>query len=327
MQSFISDSILEAFNKCNFILEKKLIGNSTFINENIKIINDLLKRPSNSRGLLLHQGTNLPLYLTIILATFHSFLSDESDNDAFLDELEIGDLVIYEDKRGRFEGFDSEERVIVRTIDRKNPCVNYIPRAVAYKLKPYRGNAKTLDGRGLKRGSITRNKFVASLFDIEINEVKNSLKKSIIVVCNRQVADKFIERLNISISNDNHYVFGEMFPTAFYTPNDIVYYTGNSARIEPIIKFTNKLSVARELILEDRNIVSLIVNGSDYITAESSELENLYTRRSVENILMLGELYSGNYSNVSRYENLEMCIWTENTIKENITDINRDYTW
>lgn len=315
-------SLYRTFKKCRFLLEGNVIGDSDYIVENAKIISEILEYKSNKRGLLLHQGTNIPLYLAVILSTFNSFLSDNSTSDAFLDELEYGDLVIYEDKRGEFQGFDSNGRVIVKSIVRNNPLMNFVPRALSYKLKPYRGNAKTLDGRGLKKGSLATNKLLSSIFEIPKNEINNSIKKSVVVICDRQEADTFIESLQIGINDENTKGFGEIFPAAFFTSNDVNYYPGNSARTEPIIKFTNKLSTARELIMDDRNITCMLIHRSEYISTESSELVSLYMRRSLKSIILIDEIYSKDFSAFKEhYENIEFYIWTQKIIQEKITDI------
>lgn len=323
----IFDSIITAYMKCMLKLNGKPIGNADFINENARIIISLLTGENNGRGIIFHPGTNIPFYLAVILSTYNVFLSDESNNFSFLNEIKIGDLVVYGDKRGKFLGFDLDGKIIIETVERGISCTNYLPMQLAYKLRPYRGNAKTLDGRGIRRGSLARYNFLASLFNLKISDVKNTLKKSIVVVCDRSEADNLMDLLKIGISSQKDFEFRQLFPAAYYTSTDVFHYPGNSARAEPVVKFVGKISVARELILEDKNITTMVVNGSNYFVHDSSELVSLYKRGSLESIILLGELISGlNSMGVENYENAGIYAWTKNTIIKKVRDINESFS-
>ena len=75
-------------------------------------------------------------------------------------------MVLYGDTRGQYLGTDLEGRIKIKTIV-KTECLNYVPVSMSYKIKPYNGSAKTLDGRGIRKGSLLRNKFLVSLFDMQ----------------------------------------------------------------------------------------------------------------------------------------------------------------
>ena len=137
MESELNENLHAAFNKANFLFDNKLIDKNEFIANNVNILLKLLTESKKERGIILHPGTCLLLYLSITLATFKSFLTDDTDIMSFLDELAIGDLVIYDNKRGEFKGRDEEGRIIIENYDRGTLTTNRVPVKFANKITPY----------------------------------------------------------------------------------------------------------------------------------------------------------------------------------------------
>ncbi|MCU6792463.1 DrmE family protein [Paenibacillus sp. WQ 127069] len=326
----ISESLMDAYTESIFKLIENPLGKFDFHNKNTRIIIDILNGNNNGRGIILHHGTNIALYLAIAISTYNVFLKDVNDSYSFLNDLKKEDLVIYGDRRSKFIEIDNEGRVVIETIERKNPYTTHIPKILFFKLKPYNGNAKTLDGRGMKRGSLAKYNFLADVFSLSLDELKNTYKKSILIVCEKADADRFMDNFKISLESQKTFNFGELFPTAYYpSSGEPVYYSGNSSKQDPVVKFVGKLSTARELIIDDKNITTLLVNGVNYFGNDSSEMSSIYNRKSLQNIIMMGELSKGiNSLNYETYENVDVYGWTKSSILEEIPDINesvRDY--
>jgi hypothetical protein len=314
MSKLFVDAMQNSFDRAYFLLDGKVIEKSLYIKKNAEIIMGLLTDSKKERGIILHQGTNLHLYLAVILACFKSFIFDDTDKEAIIDELEIGDIVIYQNKRGKFHGIDSEGRIVIENYDRGTPTVNRIPRSLAYTISPYNGEGRTLDGRGVKNRTKI-NRFISKLFNIKATEIKSVQSKSVVVVCDKLVADDFMKRLSISV-DDRGIMVGELFPSAYYTSNDTHYYSGNASKVEPLLKFTNKLSVARELIIDEEGIETLIINDTKYFNDDISELASVYNRNSLKSIILLGELYKGIYSSVFEgLDNLDSFVWTKESLE------------
>jgi len=320
VNSDIRELVSKAFTRSCIYIEDKPLEKFQLINDNSELLLELLNGDSNKRGVILHSGTNLFLYLSVLIATYSVYLSEESDNSAFLQELRNSDLVIYGDKRGKYRGIDTDGRIVIESVDKGVTLTTYIPEILFYKLKPYYGNAKTLDGRGIKKGSVSKYKFLASLFDIKMNQMKSTYFNSIVVVCDKTIADEFIGAVSISVDNRKSFAFSELFPAAYYNSNgEAIPYPGNSTKQEPIVKFTSKLSLARELIIEDRKISTLVVNGSQYFL-DSTELSSIYTRKSLKSLIMLGELAKSLSLSPESYENIDIYAWTREAAKEKLGD-------
>jgi hypothetical protein len=319
MTDGILNSLSSAFNRASFHIDKKPILKNDFVKKNVDFMLELLTASNKERGLILHPGTSLPLYFAVILACFKSFLSDDTDKMAFIEELSVGDLVIYQNKRGVFKGKDSEGRIVIENSDKGISTTNRIPFSLVHSISPYYGEAKTLDGRGIRNKGKSK-RVISELFNIKTEDIKSTINKSVVIVCEKSEADSLMERLSI-IVNEKGLNLRELFPAAYYTSNDFIHYSGNSARMEPLLKFTNKISVARELIIDDKGIETLVIDGTNYFSQEISELASIYNRSSLKCILMLGELYKGLDSLAfDSFENLNYLLWT----KDNLNEINHE---
>ncbi|WP_018885349.1 DrmE family protein [Paenibacillus massiliensis] len=309
------DSILRSvFAKTSFLIDEKYIEKSYLISRHVETIIGLLLKSQRERGLVLHQGTSIPLYLSVALACFKAYLTDNSDNAAFLNNLDIGDLVLYANKRGIYKGRDQNGNIIILNTDKGGTSTtNYVPISLVNKVQPYFGNGKVLDGRGIKR---KRNISVAisELFEIKKQEVKNVINKSVLVVCDRFEADEICGKFGLII-NKKLVKISELFPTAYITSNEVYHYPGNIAKVDPVIKFVNKLSFARELIIEDKSIETLIVSDSIYFTNGFSELVSIYERSTLKSIILLGEICKGLDSRfLNELENIQLYLWNKESL-------------
>ncbi|EOS54294.1 DrmE family protein [Paenibacillus barengoltzii] len=309
------NSILRfAYEKTSFMLGKHFINKSEFVLSYIDTLIYLLTNSSKERGIVLHHGTSIPLYFAIAITAFKAYLSDDSDNTAFLNDLNIDDLVIYNDKRGVYKGKDPNGNIIIVNKDKGGtPTTNYVPVTSANKIQPYYGDGKTLDGRGIrkKRNIIDT---ISGLFGIKKQEVKSVITKGVVIVCDRYKADEIFGHMTLSI-NGKRVRMCELFAAAYYTSNDVYHYPGNVAKTDPVIRFVNKISLAREMILEDPEIETLVISDLNYLSNSSSELASIYERTSLKSIILLGEICKGISSPLfNELDNLQPFVWTRDIL-------------
>ncbi|MCA1292222.1 DrmE family protein [Paenibacillus sp. alder61] len=312
--SEIGSILRSAYDKTSFILDEKYLKKNEFISHYIEVIIGLLSNSNRERGVVLHQGTRVPLYFAIVLAGFKAYLSDDSDNTAFLDDLNIGDLVLYENKRGIYQGRDPNGNIIIVNKDRGGiSTTNYVPITLANKVQPYYGDGKVLDGRGIKRQRNVSG-IISELFGIKKQEIKSVINKGVVIVCDRFEADEIFGKMGILI-NGKQVKMCELFPAAYITTNEVYHYPGNVAKADPVIRFVNKISLARELVLEDKGICTLIVSDLRYFFNSTSELASIYERSSLKSIILLGEICKGVGSQViNELDNLKPFIWTRDVL-------------
>ncbi len=228
-----------------------------------------------------------------VMAALCCALYEESSQADVISKLNVGDKVIYERKRGLFKGIDDEGRAV---IEQANSLVSYVPKERFYRITPYKGQASTLDGRGIREDPEEIQVLLSKIIGINPTELPNIINRSFVIVCNRQDADSIINNTELCI-NGEKVALRNLFPAAYYTFGDTYYYAGNYARVKPVLKFTGRISVARELIIQDRdkNITGLLVNGSRAVDTGISELSGLLSRRSLRNILIVSRIDDKDY--------------------------------
>lgn len=322
-------SLADAVSKCRIFWQEEELRNADFINANKKQLIDIFSGGKQKQALILHSDTTPIMLLSLLIGSFKAFISNHNLQENFLDFLSIGSKVIYENRLGEFIGKEANGCFKVKTMDkRKSPVTNFIPPSSAYKLRPYFGGAQSLDGRGLKLKEGKKNALLASLFGLPVDKISKNSSKSIVVVCSREKADLYAKNLELSLTNTNTLNMSAVFSSAFCTTSEIYDYAGNSSKNNPVIKFVNKLSVARELIIDDADIETLIVEGDMHILSDSMELDSLLDRSTLKTCLLVGELQRGDYRVLrKRFPDLSYHVWTQRAIESNIKDFKQEYIY
>ena len=170
--------------------------------------------------------------------------------------------LLFMKRRGSFKGIDTEGRVV---IEQSNSDLYLQDRF--FRIKPYKGQAVTLDGRGIRDNPEEHQVFLSKLLGVDPIDVPSILDCSVLIVCSRQEADSIINNTELCIEGGEKAALRNLFPAAYYTFNERYDYAGNYAKSEPVLRFTGRVSVARELIINDRdkNIIGLLVSGSSII--------------------------------------------------------------
>lgn len=312
-------------NKFELYINQTPIEMVDFLLKNRSIIINSLFAGENQRSLILHPGSNILSIQSIVCYAFFSFIKANSQNEDWLYSLLPQDIVINAIDNRRYEVLNIDENYIRLRGSNKLTYTLPVNNTTANKLKQYRGKATSLDGRGIRKKIISEKDIFASIFSIEEQTIKSAINTSFVVICKKQEADFIMSSTSIKIKGGQYIELGDLFPAAYYTSSsDWVNYSGNSAKVEPVIKFTNKISVARELILEDEEekIFGVITCGSEYLLCGISELNDLLVRQSLPNVTMLASITYGDYSDIlTKYEEIKLYAWTCEALLSTIEDL------
>lgn len=303
------------FSKCSIIWDGIECPLPPILHDNTNFLIDMLMQKWN-RAIFYHAGTDFLTIVTSIVMGLFCVMNEQTNPIEVIRNLSIGDYVIYNGSRGIFRGFDKENRAI---IEQKNQLVNYVPASRFHLIKPYYGEATSLDGRGIRGIPKLRRDFLSSLLEIEKEELSTETVHSIIIVVDRAIADSIIKNVTIQIPMGEHISLGELLPSAYYTENDIYHYAGNIAKSDPVIKFTSKVSVARELIVEDdrKGIIGLAVCGRNELENGESELASLFGRRSLPHIYIIDRINSWDASKIiERFPETQLFAWTKPVMEQ-----------
>lgn len=244
-----------------------------------------------------HVGTDFLTIVTAVIMGLCCLIGDKTTPEEVVRNLNAGDYVIYNGSRGVFAGFDKEDRAIVK---QTKQLTNYIPISRFHLIKPYYGDATSLDGRGIRGLPAQKRNFLSSLLEVDKSELPAEISNSVVIVTDRGTSDYMMRNTTLKVPSGGFLPLSGLFPSAYYTENDIYHYAGNIAKSDPIIKFTGRVSVARELIIEDdkKGIIGLTVCGRNALESGESELMSLYGRRSLPHICIIDRINSWNASSL-----------------------------
>lgn len=310
--------------KTRFKYAGKDFAHTGFNVQNFNILSEILIEES-SRNLIVHPGSNALFVASIISTAFACYTQDAlSSQTSLLDTLKDGDRILYERNRGLYKGLTeiNGERKIHMVF---NGLSRYVPLSNVYKISPYLGDAKTLS-KGINKKSITsRSEALGQVFGVSPDSIKNVTESSILVICQKSEADTIAESLQLECNSSGSVKLRDIFPMAYYSNCDSIHsYSGNSAKLEPVIKFTSHISTARDLVYEDEEhlIRTVIINGYDLIGASPSELSDIMKRSFIHDVIMLADYAYGSIDEcLSLFPQTRVFGWSEEALIAKVADL------
>ena len=272
--------------------ENELISKGLLISTFTDYVAELIDDAEKNTGIIYHTGSCIFDLLLTLYISLSCLLYDETTPEELILSLNPGDIIIYKDKtRAEFLGLDESGYAKIRYGSSKGKYYSPITATVApnsfYTIKPYYGEATVLDGRGVRTDTEARIDFLQSVLGLSRAKIAGVNRRAGIVVCNRNYADNFVNKLQIRYEN-NIIGISDLMSVSYYSENNEYPYRGNSGKSNSVLKFTNKVSVARDLVYEDedRKIFALAVLGGPLIKNGESELPDLINKKSLKKKLI-----------------------------------------
>lgn len=268
--------------------------------------------------IIIHPGGELMLIISIIMSAFNDYIRNMIDPaNNILEHLEIGDMVEVNGYRAIYEGI-KDNNIILKYVDGSV----YFPVDHSYKMTGYNGCAKTINKMPTKKGvkrKVTKD-VVSSIFNIDTKEFSNIIKYSTIIVAQKEKVYEIVNNLKI-VYEGKKYDITSIFPFAYYSSADRqLDFAGNATKVEPIIKFTSKISVAQDIIQNNKDIKNVTIIGEEIFRNNPTYLDWIIKRRSIENTNIVFEWskmrnIEGLLENI---ENIEIYAWSKNAILDKI---------
>lgn len=276
--------------KCEIYYGDALISKETIIEEYASFFSEMIVCQEHSVSCALHTGSKCFDFVSIVAATLGCFVYSDISNDEIVENLKTGDIVIYEGKRYRWVSSEYEihgEKYMVMEQDGNEKNINpkkYVSINRKYRVKPYYGESKTTDGRGIRKKKPNRESFLSYVLDIPLDEIPSITKIAVVIVAERNDFSEIYKNIKIVYDQNKQISLSDIAPAAYYTASGEKYQYGeNPTRAEPIIKVVGNIAAARNIVL-DRNlnrVVGLIIMKDDSLTEKSSELADLLRRKSI----------------------------------------------
>ena len=280
----MKNALLSILEKCEIMYGSNIISKETIINH---YWNFLAKTSEDNTRTSISFRTSSICFdaIAIISSILGAFTYTSMSNDDIIASLEINEMILYKGQRYRWKGISTTDDRQMMVMEQDGKGKNGLSTIwTPYEqnkqfVRPYNGSSKVTDGRGIKRKNTNREEFLSYILNIPVSEVPSVIDVSCVIVSKKQRIYEIIKNLRIKYKNHMVSLF-DIFPAAYYTGNGSESSLGhNPSKAEPVIRFTEQLSVARDMILEKgSSTIGLLVLNSKYVVDDSSELDDLIGR-------------------------------------------------
>ena len=301
----VYDSMKKLIDKCDLYFEGHIISKEMLLQNYADFLASNFEKKHNV-AISLHTGSICFDIVTILFSAMSNIFYNQSTIDDFIESLEVGDIVINGRERCRFEGMAEPYIAPGGTVIQRIILVNermdhgdkeedktWLPQSKWHQLKPYRGESKRLDGRGIRSDNTKRNDFLSSVFEMSSNELPSFIEKSSVIVMNRERSERVIDNLEIEYEGKRIRIT-EIMPVSYCSENEEYPYGGNPGKIEPSIKITNNISNARSLVTGSwegnetwtHDVIGVSVIGFGAISRARTEVTEIMKRRKLKYVFV-----------------------------------------
>ena len=276
------DKIFRAITeKCEIFYGDSLLSSESIIVKYLQFFANQLTQAEHAVSFVFHTGSVCFDVVSVAAIMIGCLAYDMSSNDDILSALIEGDMVLYKGERYRWGGIkklnfrESEPEIeyIVLKQDAKGkngPFTTLIPyERGKHLVKPYYGTSSVTDGRGIREDKTNRNDFISYILDIPLNDVPTEIGISVVIVEDKNEFIEICKHLKIRYSNDKYVEIADVVPVSYYTSSGEQHQIGkNSAKAEAVIKVTNNISMARNLVLDklSNKVIGCLVDNVESIT-------------------------------------------------------------
>lgn len=284
-----NNRISAMLDKCDIYYKDLLISKESIIERYIEFLNKVIVGEKHSVSFALHTGSICFDVISIVAVTLGCLSYNLWTNDDIISQLQIGDMVMYENKRYHWKGLEDgngiKYMILVQDAKGKNgELTRKIPfMRNKHLVKPYYGTSSRTDGRGIRKSKTNREEFISHIFDIPMADVPSLINVAVVIVSNKGDFSEICKHLSIVYGENKRIRLLDIAPAAYYTGQEEIQFGTNPTKATPVLKIAGKMSVARDLVLDKygNKVVGLLVNGLHSFTENNSELADLLRRKSL----------------------------------------------
>lgn len=279
--------IAKAFQKCDLALNGKIISRENILQSLFTFLNDSSEKKAHNNGFVLHTGSICYDAIAVAFAFLTCLIKNTSNSIDIINNLRIGDFVLYargnKQEKCKYNGkiYSDNEDAVKLIAGRKTEFT--VPKSRWNLIFPYNGKSKRLDARGIKKIPPSRELFYTDILGIEKKEIPSIIDCSVVFVMDRNRATEIIKNLSFKTDNGNEFKILDMINAAYYSEDEDYSIGSNNTKSEANIKITSKVSVARQLVVnqDGNNHIGLIISGNDIVSKNITEIPEMLKKRSL----------------------------------------------
>ena len=300
-----NDMMRSILEKCEIILENEVISKELLLRTYSEFLLQTIDKEKHNVGIVLHTGSICFDVVTIVYAIASCLVNNKATGDDLINNLEAGNKVIYGNRHKKiFEFIGKEiiggiEYVVLKDKDGGN---NKIPCNRWNMIIPYYGKGTSLGGRGLRNKNGLREEFFRDVLGEEA--VTSIIDKSVVIVLPHEIANFLVHNISIGFNNKRIGLL-DLITASYFTEHNEYPYSGNIGKNEANIKFTSKVSIARDLAwCKDGNKhIGIIICGDEFVKRNQTELPEILHRRSLQFVYVtMSSAYVDSSSLIDEYD-------------------------
>lgn len=332
-------SAISAFlEKCNIYFEDSLISKECIIEKYLSFFETTMNAEKNTIGFALHTGSICFDAIAVAAIGIGCLSYNFSTNDDVISSLELDEMVMYNNSRYRWKGKEKRGEILYLVLEqdgvgKDGPTKRLLPyEKYKHNIKPYYGQSKKTDGRGVKRLETNRESFLSYLFNIPASDIPAQIDISVVVISERESFANILKNITIEYGNKKNVNLSDIIPISYYTSGSKEYQFGaNPTKSEPVIKVTGNLSIARELVLNkfSNKVIGLLAFGDKILKEDSSELFDLLRRRTLKFAFLTSSIRTNWENNLFEiYENAQVFACTKDYLlqSQDLLKVKNPYT-
>jgi hypothetical protein len=296
-------------DRCEIYFEDSLISKERILKKYAEFFASALSGGEHAVSIALHTGSVCFNVLAYIVAALGCIRFDGTDPETIVASLNIGDMVLYKNKRYRWLGRENKFNQLFCKLEqdgvgKNGPETLYIPyEKNKHLLKPYRGESNITDGRGIKKTNANRADFISYLFGNDARDIPSITEVSTVVVAERKVFERIVKGVRIIYGNGERKAIPllDLVTASYYADGGKEYpLGGNAGKNNPVLKVAGKVSTARDLALDKSGsrVIGLMVINPDAIQKGGSELSDLLNRESLKFAHVAGAIDNEGIGNI-----------------------------
>jgi len=292
---FSHELIESIFSKCDIIFEGEPISKEHLLRVYSSFITSTFCKEKHNVEIVLHTGSICFNVITVTMSAISNLIFNETTPDDIVASLKIGDTVLYgSGKKQRYifkgvlKGQSDGKFANYVWLSQSGGSYVYVSPFLRQHIEPYKGRSSQMDGRGIRKGNITRLEFISEVLGSDTHQIPSVVNSSSIIVMPREVADRIINGIKFRFGTGKEIKLLEVLTASYFTENEEHQYSGNPGKLEPVLKITNKVSVARDLAFSKNGnkILGLSVLDDESISRGRTELPELMNRNSLKFVIV-----------------------------------------
>lgn len=291
--SEVSEAMRNILNKCEISVDGNVFSKEMLIRAYAEFLSQTMEKRKHNVGVVLHSGSLCFDALIITYAAITNLMLNQTSTGDVLESLSIGDIVLYGAKKKQryiFNGYVDGETLgrdhiglKYLKLSQSDGSSKFIPEKSWRLIEPYNGNAKRLDGRGIRKRENQREDFFTEVLGVDLSDIPSVIDTSTVLVMPKDEADRLIKGISIKFNQKEARLL-DLVTASYFTEDEEHSYGGNTGKNEPVLKVCAKVSVARKLIFtrDGNSHIGLVIMGQEMINRGESELPELVNRKSLQ---------------------------------------------